>query len=113
MNALLLCLVGLAGASAYAAPSAYQHQLSWEEAYTARTHWSLTSGGSSKSGGASKYVNAPPPAGSGAAYPTTTAGVFFSGVFTDHVVLQRTTAAKVRIEIWGSTDGTGVGGAQR
>ena len=33
MNALLLCLVGLAGASAYAAPSAYQHQLSWEEAY--------------------------------------------------------------------------------
>ena len=106
MNALLLCLVGLAGASAYAAPSAYQHQLSWEEAYTARTHWSLTSGGgSSKSGGASKYVNAPPPAGSGAAYPTTTAGVFFSGVFTDHVVLQRTTAATVRIEIWGSTDG--------
>ena len=117
MNALLLCLVGLAGASAYAAPSAYQHQLSWEEAYTARTHWSLTSGGSSKSGGASKYVNAPPPAGSGAAYPTTTAGVFFSGVFTDHVVLQRTTAAKVRIRKRGSTDGNrsreGLKGSQR
>ena len=63
----MLALAAVTGSASTAA-----HASSWESAYRARTHWATKP---------SKYNTA--------VFPDDAAGTFFSGTFSDHVVLQR------------------------